>query len=63
MRACRGVGAALPEGDVAAFDAALGDWLDAHTAPTFTVRHRIDAHVFTPWPAVDEAQSAPTASA
>ena len=51
MRACRGVGAALPDGDVAAFDAALAAWLEANTAPTFTVRHRIDAHLFTPWPA------------
>jgi SAM-dependent methyltransferase len=45
MRACRGVGASLPEADVAAFDAAPRRWLDAHTAPTFTVRHRVDAHV------------------
>ena len=58
MRACRGVGASLSEADVAAFDAALADWLDAHAAPTFTVRHRIDAHVFTPWPAADAAASA-----
>src|SRR6187397_2941811 len=28
MRACRGVGASLSEADVAAFDAALGEWLD-----------------------------------
>ena len=51
MRACRGVGAALPDAEVAAFDAALAAWLEAHTAPTFTVRHRVDAHLFTPWPA------------
>jgi SAM-dependent methyltransferase len=51
MRACRGVGASLPEADVTAFDAALATWLEANTAPTFTVRHRVDAHVFTPWPA------------
>ena len=50
MRACRGVGASLPDADVAAFDAALDAWLQANTAPTFTVRHRIDAHLFTPWP-------------
>jgi len=50
MRACRGVGASLPDADVAAFDAALDAWLEANTAPTFTVRHRIDAHLFTPWP-------------
>jgi len=29
----------------------VGAWLEANTAPTFTVRHRIDAHLFTPWPA------------
>ncbi|MEO5845651.1 MAG: class I SAM-dependent methyltransferase [Caldimonas sp.] len=50
MRACRGVGASLVDADVAAFDAALASWLDAHTARRFTVRHRVDAHVFTPWP-------------
>ena len=50
MRACRGVGASLPDADVAAFDAALAAWLEANAAPTFTVRHRIDAHLFTPWP-------------
>jgi len=55
MRACRGVGASLPDADVAAFDAALAAWLDAHTAPTFTVRHRIDAHVLSPWPTSDAA--------
>jgi len=51
MRACRGVGASLPETEIAAFDAALQTWLEANAAPAFTVRHRIDAHVFTPWPA------------
>ena len=56
MRACRGVGAALPDGDVAAFDAALAAWLEANTAPTFTVRHRIDAHLFTPWPAAPASE-------
>lgn len=50
MRACRGVGASLADADVVAFDAALAVWLDDHTAPEFTVRHRVDAHVFTPWP-------------
>lgn len=58
MRACRGVGASLADADVAAFDVALAAWLDAHTAPTFTVRHRVDAHVFTPWPPVS-ASAAP----
>ncbi len=58
MRACRGVGAELPDGDVAAFDAALAAWLEANTAPTFTVRHRIDAHLFTPWPAAPASEVA-----
>ena len=58
MRACRGVGASLPEADVAAFDATLDAWLEANAAPTFTVRHRVDAHLFTPWPA-DAASTAP----
>jgi SAM-dependent methyltransferase len=57
MRACRGVGAALPDADVAAFDADLAAWLDAHAAPTFTVRHRVDAHLFTLGP-VDTAPAA-----
>ena len=52
MRACRGVGATLPGAGVEAFDAALARWLEANVAPAFTVRHRIDAHVFDPWPAV-----------
>lgn len=60
MRACRGVGAALPDADVAAFDADLAAWLEAHAAPTFTVRHRVDAHVVTPWPA---AAAAPASAA
>ena len=35
--------------------AALDAWLQANTAPTFTVRHRIDAHVLSPWPTSDAA--------
>ena len=58
MRACRGVGASLPDADVAAFDAALAAWLEANAAPAFTVRHRVDAHLFTPWPA-SSASTAP----
>ncbi len=50
MRACRGVGAALAPEEVEAFDAALAAWLEAHAPPRFTVRHRVDAHVFDPWP-------------
>ena len=30
----------------------------SNAAPTFTVRHRVDAHLFTPWPA-DAASTAP----
>jgi SAM-dependent methyltransferase len=45
MRACRGVGATLGDDAVVAFDAALAEWLAACTPPSFTVRHRIDAHV------------------
>ena len=59
MRACRGVGASLPDADVAAFDAAFDAWLEANAAPTFTVRHRIDAHLFRPWPA-GAASAAPS---
>ena len=51
MRACRGVAATLPPSEVEAFDAALAAWLDANTPPAFTVRHRVDAHLFDPWPA------------
>jgi hypothetical protein len=51
MRACRGVGATLASPEVATFDGALAAWLDAHAPPSFTIRHRIDAHVLRPWPA------------
>jgi len=51
LRACRGVGATLAAPEVAAFDAALAAWLDANAPPTFTIRHRIDAHLLRPWPA------------
>ena len=50
MRACRGVGAALAKGEVEAFDAGLAAWLAMHAPERFTVRHRVDAHVFDPWP-------------
>ena len=45
MRACRGIGATLDADAVAAFDAALAGWLAQGTPPSFTVRHRVDAHV------------------
>ena len=50
MRACRGVGAALASDQVEAFDAALARWLAGNVPERFTVRHRVDAHVFDPWP-------------
>ena len=42
--------------------AALAAWLDANTPPAFTVRHRVDAHLFDPWPA-DGGASAGDAAA
>lgn len=45
VRACRGVGASLPEDRVAAFDRAHAELLERIAPETFTVRHRIDAHV------------------
>ena len=59
MRACRGVAATLPEREVEAFDAALAAWLDAHAPPRFTVRHRVDAHLFDPWPPRRDGSEAP----
>jgi len=58
MRACRGVGAALAPAEVEAFDGSLAAWLDANVGERFTVRHRVDAHVFEPWPE-SAASSAP----
>ena len=46
MRACRGVGAELGEAEVRAFDADLEAMLRESAPETFTVLHRIDAHVF-----------------
>jgi SAM-dependent methyltransferase len=57
MRACRGVGATLPATEVDAFDRALAAWLDANVAAEFTVRHRVDAHLFDPWPAARTERS------
>jgi SAM-dependent methyltransferase len=51
MRACRGVAATLPADEVAAFDRALAAWLDAEVPASFTVRHRVDAHVLKLSPA------------
>jgi len=46
IRACRGVGASLPPDKVANFDAAHDELLKRIAADTFTVLHRIDAHIF-----------------
>lgn len=48
IRACRGVGAALSEAEVAAFDAAHADLLERTTPPEFTILHRIDCIVLCP---------------
>lgn len=48
MRACRGVGATLSEGEVERFDAAHAALLQEIAGPSFTIRHRIDAHIFQP---------------
>jgi SAM-dependent methyltransferase len=46
IRACRGIGATLSKTDAAAFDAAHHALL-CRTAPeSFTVLHRLDAHIF-----------------
>jgi SAM-dependent methyltransferase len=46
IRACRGVGAAMTPEQVAEFDAAHDEMLRRIAPETFTVLHRIDAHVF-----------------
>jgi hypothetical protein len=46
IRACRGVGAALPPEKVAEFDAAHAELLERIAPETFPVLHRIDAHIF-----------------
>jgi SAM-dependent methyltransferase len=46
IRACRGVGASLPPEKVFDFDAAHDDLLKRIAPETFTVLHRIDAHIF-----------------
>jgi SAM-dependent methyltransferase len=46
IRACRGVGAALPPEKVEEFDAAHAKLLERIAPETFTVLHRIDAHIF-----------------
>ncbi len=46
FRACRGVGATLSADEVAAFDAAHEEMLTQTVPESFTVRHRLDAHIF-----------------
>jgi len=46
IRACRGIGATLSTNEVEAFDAAHKDLLRRIAPDSFTVLHRLDAHVF-----------------
>jgi SAM-dependent methyltransferase len=46
IRACRGVGASMAPEKVSEFDAAHEDLLRRIAPETFTVLHRIDAHIF-----------------
>ena len=48
VRACRGIGASLPEEVVNRFDAEHKQLLMEIAPPQFTVRHRIDAHLLRP---------------
>lgn len=48
IRACRGVGAALPADEVKKFDEAHARLLNEIVDEHFTVLHRIDAHLFEP---------------
>ncbi|MCB8932873.1 MAG: class I SAM-dependent methyltransferase [Fimbriimonadaceae bacterium] len=50
FRACRGVGAVLSESEVEAFDAAHHALLHGTAPESFTVLHRLDAHVLKPRP-------------
>jgi SAM-dependent methyltransferase len=46
IRACRGIGATLSPSEVEAFDAAHQELLRRSVPESFTVLHRLDAHVF-----------------
>lgn len=46
IRASRGIGAALGESEIAAFDAEHDALLRRSVGERFTVRHRLDAHLF-----------------
>ncbi len=46
LRACRGIGATMTDEEVATFDAAHDDLLRKIAPDTFSILHRIDAHLF-----------------
>ncbi len=48
IRACRGVGASLPAGQVAEFDAAHAELLERTVPAEFAVLHRVDCFVLRP---------------
>jgi SAM-dependent methyltransferase len=48
IRACRGIGATLGETEVRRFDEAHAALLREVGGPSFTIRHRIDAHILQP---------------
>jgi SAM-dependent methyltransferase len=48
IRACRGVGAALPDNQVKEFDAEHMRLLEKTAPSQFTVLHRLDAHILQP---------------
>lgn len=48
LRACRGVGASLDDGAVARFDAEHAALLERIAPPSFTILHRVDAHLLRP---------------
>lgn len=47
IRACRGIGATLSPEEVAEFDEAHAKLLEETAPETFTVLHRVDAHIFS----------------
>jgi hypothetical protein len=46
IRASRGIGASLPASEVEAFDKEHAALLERIAPETFSIRHRIDAHIF-----------------
>jgi SAM-dependent methyltransferase len=48
IRACRGVGATMDATAISAFDREHGELLSTIAGDTFTIQHRIDAHIFKP---------------